>query len=165
MARIGKLRKQLQELENQKNALFCRRAYVQGMNLIPRIQQLKSQIRDIELQEEKRKYEEKVTLRDLLPEDEVERASIHKMLVKVSLASDFLYEVLFELTSKLDSYGILVNSLEEETKIVCSGANNLASKLLNEKAPMLKTVLLDNEPMLDSMNKILNDYVDKTLTP
>lgn len=136
---------------------------LQGMQLNPKINAIKQQLEEIQKREEDRYYSQKLTLKDLLPKDEVVRNDIHKKLVKVSLASDFLYDCMFDLTSTLNGLGILVDSLSEEAKAVCKSANALASKLITDKAPQLSEVLLDDEPMVDALHKILDKYVDTTL--
>lgn len=163
MARPGKLLKQYEELKKKQSELFRSGRMLQGMQLQPKIDAIKQELEDIKRREEERLYNERVTLRDLLPKDEVVRNDIHKKLVKVSLASDFLYDVVFDLTSTLNQLGILVDSLSEEAKTVCKAANALASKLITDKAPQLSEVLLDDEPMVDALHKVLDKYVDTTL--
>lgn len=136
---------------------------LQGMQMQSKIDAIKHELEEIQKREEERLYNEKVTLRELLPKDEVVRNDIHKKLVKVSLASDFLYDCMFDLTSTLNQLGILVDSLSEEAKSVCKAANALASKLITDKAPQLSEVLLDDEPMVDALHKILDKYIDTTL--
>lgn len=163
MARPGKLLRQFEELKKKQAALFQAGNMLQGMQLQPKINAIKQELLEIDRREEERKYQEKKTLRDLLPKDEVERNNIHKMLVKVSLASDFLYDCLWDLEKALDKLGILVNSFSDETRSVVKASNELASKLITDKAPKLGDVLIDDEPMLDQLHNILNKYIDSTL--
>lgn len=163
MARPGKLLRQLEELKRKQSQLFQQGKLLHGMQLQPKIDAIKQELLEIDRREEERKYQEKKTLRDLLPKDEVERNNIHKKLVKVSLASDFLYDCLFDLETKLDKLGILVNSFSDETKAVVHASNQLASKLITDKAPKLSEVLLDDEPMLDKLHEIIDKYIDSTL--
>lgn len=163
MARPGKLLRQFEELKQKQSQYIQQGKMVQAMQLGPKIQDIKNQLLEIQKREEDRYYNQKLTLRDLLPEDEVERNNIHKMLVKVSLASDFLYDCLFDLEKKLGSMGIEVNSLSEETQQLCKASNALASKLLTDKAPQLGEVLLEDDSMLSQLHDIMNQYVNSTL--
>lgn len=163
MARPGKLLRQYEELKKKQSELFRQQKMLQAMQLQPKIDAIKHELEEIDRREQERLYNEKVTLKDLLPKDEVIRNDIHKKLVKVSLASDFLYDCLFDLQSKLSELGILVDSLSEEAKALCRAANNLASKLITDKAPQLSEVLLDDEPMVDKLHEVLDRYVDTTL--
>lgn len=163
MARPGKLLRQFEELKKKQSEYFSKHKMLEGMQLQPKIDAIKQELLEIDRREEERKYQEIKTLRDLLPRDEVERHNIHKLLVKVSLASDFLYDCLFDLEKQLDKLGILVNSFSDETRSVVSASNALASKLITDRAPKLSEVLLDDMPMIESLHDILNSYVDKTL--
>lgn len=163
MARPGKLLRQFEELKRKQSQLFQQGKMLQGMQLQSKIDAIKQELLEIDRREEERKYQEKKTLRELLPKDEVERNNIHKKLVKVSLASDFLYDCLFDLETKLDKLGILVNSFSDETKAVVHASNQLASKLITDKAPKLSEVLLDDEPMVDQLHAIIDKYIEQTL--
>lgn len=163
MARPGKLLRQFEELKKKQSEYFSKHKMLEGMQLQPKIDAIKQELLEIDRREEERKYQEIKTLRDLLPRDEVERNNIHKLLVKVSLASDFLYDCLLDLEKQLDKLGILVNSFSDETRSVVSASNALASKLITDRAPKLSEVLLDDMPMIESLHDILNSYVDKTL--
>lgn len=163
MARPGKLLRQFEELKQKQNQYFQQGKMVQALQLGSKIKDIKNQLLEIQKREEDRYYNQKLTLRDLLPKDEVERNNIHKMLVKVSLASDFLYDCLFDLKKKLSSMGIEVNSLSDEAQQLCKASNDLASKLLTDKAPQLGEVLLEDEPMLSKLHGIMDQYVKSTL--
>lgn len=163
MARPGKLLRQFEELKKKQSDLFRQNKMLQAMQMEPKINAIKQELLEIQKREEDRYYSEKKTLRDLLPQDEVERNNIHKKLVKVSLASDYLYDCLFDLQCSLDKLGILVDSFSEETKSVVRASNALASKLITEKAPKLGDVLLDDEPMVDQLHAIMDKYIDSTL--
>lgn len=163
MARPGKLLRQYEELKKKQSELFRQQKMLQAMQMQPKIDAIKHELEEIDRREQERLYNEKVTLKDLLPKDEVVRNDIHKKLVKVSLASDFLYDCMFDLQSTLAKLDILVDSLSEEARAVCRAANNLASKLITDKAPQLSEVLLDDEPMVDKLHEVLNKYVDTTL--
>lgn len=161
--RPGKTLKLYQELVAKRDALLKKGQMLQAFKLNPQIEAYKKELEDYVKREEERKYNEKVTLKELLPKDQVERHNIHKLLVKVSLASDYLYDCMAELQHKLNAMGILVDSLSDETKDVCKRANGLASKLLVDKAPQLGKVLLDDEPMIDKLHTIVDQYIDSTL--
>lgn len=161
--RPGKTLKLYQELVVKRDALLKKGQMLQAFKLNPQIEAYKKELEDYVKREEERKYNEKVTLKELLPKDQVERHNIHKLLVKVSLASDYLYDCMAELQHKLNAMGILVDSLSDETKDVCKRANGLASKLLVDKAPQLGKVLLDDEPMIDKLHTIVDQYIDSTL--
>lgn len=163
MARPGKLLRQFEELKKKQSDLFRQNKMLQAMQMEPKINAIKQELLEMQKREEDRYYSEKKTLRDLLPQDEVERNNIHKKLVKVSLASDYLYDCLFDLQCSLDKLGILVDSFSEETKSVVRASNALASKLITEKAPKLGDVLLDDEPMVDQLHAIMDKYIDSTL--
>lgn len=163
MARPGKLLKQFEELKKKQSELFGQNQMVQAMQLQPKINKIKAELLAIQKTEEDRYYSEKKTLRELLPKDEIERNNIHKMLVKVSLASDYLYDCMFELKDRLNSMGILVDSLSEESNAVCKAANALASKLITDKAPKLSEVLLDDEPLIDGLHAVMDKYIEKSL--
>lgn len=162
--RPGKLLKQYEELKAKQDNYLHNGQIMQAMNMNPKISEVKRMLDDYMKREEDRKYQEKVTLRELLPQDKMERFKIHKLLVKVSLASDYLYDCMAELEHTLNKMGILVNSLSEESKDVCKRANGLASKLLVDKAPKLGEVLLDDEPMIDKLHEVVDRYIDSTLT-
>lgn len=162
--RPGKTLKLYQELVAKRDALLKKGQMLQAFKLNPQIEAYKKELEDYVKREEERKYQEKVTLRELLPKDQVERNNIHKLLVKVSLASDYLYDCMSELEHKLSDMGILVDSLSNETNDVCKRANGLASKLLVDKAPKLGEVLLEDEPMIDKLHQIIDTYIDSTLT-
>lgn len=163
MARPGKLLKQFEELKKKQSEYMRTGRALQAMQLAPKIAAIKNELLEIDRREEERKYNEKVALRDLLPKDEVERNNIHKKLVKISLAADFLYDCLFDLECALNKMGILVNSLSDETNACCQSANTLASKLIIDKAPKLASVVLDDEPMVDQLHAIIDKYIEQTL--
>lgn len=163
MARPGKLLRQFEELKKKQSEYFSKHKMLEGMQLQSKINEIKAQLEKLDRLERERELSEVKTLRDLLPRDEVERNNIHKLLVKVSLASDFLYDCLLDLEKQLDKLGILVNSFSDETRSVVSASNALASKLITDRAPKLSEVLLDDMPMIESLHEILDSYMDKTL--
>lgn len=97
MARPGKLLRQYEELKRKQSDYSSKHKMLEGMQLQSKINEIKAQLEKLDRLERERRLSEIKTLRDLLPRDEVERHNIHKLLlVKVSLASDFLYDCLLD---------------------------------------------------------------------
>lgn len=162
-----KAKEQIQrEIENLKvemrklNKRYARaNTHFEEANIRYDIQRCKTKIQELE---DDLKYGQ-TTLKELLPQDEMIKRDIHLSLVKVSLASDYLYDCLFSLQGKLDDIGLIAQPFYEEIKNVCNMANKLASKLIFDQAPKLKDVLLDDEPMVDKLHEIIDNYINKTL--
>lgn len=114
------------------------------------------------LKEERDNYK-RVTLKDLLPRDAVVRNDVHKKLVAISLAADYLLQESEDFRETLDKLGIRSSDIDDEVKHLCTLAQKTASRMIGTKAVQLEQVLLDNEELLKSLHKTTLDYIDKTL--
>lgn len=124
------------------------------------IKQLEDEI--AKLKEEKDNYK-RVTLKDLLPEDEVVRNNVHKQLVAISLAADYLLQEAEDFREILANLGILSADIDDEVKEVVKMANKTASRMVGTKAKQLESVLLENQELLQSLHEVTMDYINKTL--
>lgn len=114
------------------------------------------------LKEEKNNYK-RVTLKELLPKDEIVRHNIHKQLVAISLAADYLLHESLTFKETLDKLGIRSSDIDDEVKHLCNLAQKTASRMVGTKAVQLEQVLIDNEELLNSLHDKTLDYINKTL--
>lgn len=114
------------------------------------------------LKEEKDNYK-RVTLKELLPKDEIVRNNVHKALVEISLAADYLLQTAEDFRELLAKLGIQSSDIDEEVKQVVKMANKTASRMVGTPAKQLESVLLDNQELLQSLHQVTLDYINKTL--
>ena len=155
----------LLNLEHQKkkiqNRLEKESNIIVRSNLIFQIGKLDYKINEVK---DKIKYGEH-TLKELMPKDEVIRRGIHISLIKVSLASDYLYDCLHELKCKMDAIGLISATFYKEIERVSEESNQLASKLIFDQAPVLQNILLEDDEMVDKIHNIINEYIINSINP
>lgn len=150
------LRKLKRQYKTQSSSGYNFNASIISMQ----IKQLEGEI--AKLKEEKDNYK-RVTLKDLLPEDEVVRNNVHKQLVAISLAADYLLQEAEDFREILANLGILSADIDDEVKEVVKMANKTASRMVGTKAKQLENVLLENHELLQSLHEVTMDYINKTL--
>lgn len=150
------LRKLKRQYKTQSSSGYNFNAQIISMQ----IKQLEEEI--ARLKEEKDNYK-RVTLKDLLPEDEVVRNNVHKQLVAISLAADYLLQEAEDFREILANLGILSADIDDEVKEVVKMANKTASRMVGTKAKQLENVLLENQELLQSLHEVTMDYINKTL--
>lgn len=145
--------------ERYKNYLRANR-YLEASMANNDIQRLEQEIKA--LKEEKENYK-KVTLKDLLPRDEVVRNNVHKALVEISLAADYLLQAAEDFREILAKLDIQSADIDDEVRQVVKLAQKTASRMVGTPAKQLESVLLNNEELLQSLHQVTLDYINKTL--
>lgn len=157
--RLARLRIELQQAKEElaEQRMLAPFATRKALRLMDRVKRLTDEIAQAE-------NPESAPLGDLLGQDADDRARIYRLLVKVPLAADLLYDILTELQGEVRKLGVVevtltghVNRVRREVeKIVL-----MIDELSNEK---LRAVLDNDDVLVNDLTTIIDRYLSQNLT-
>lgn len=148
-ARLIELREQLRS-EMAGRAVITHRASV----LMKRIDELEHRL-------EEAMYPAQAPLGKMLPDDPEARNRIYRLLVKVPLAADLLYDVLVELQGEVHKLGLTEVTLTEAVNRARKGVEDLVLFIDSDKLGNLQDILSDDTDLIRNQTILLNRYLDE----
>lgn len=131
--------------------------------LTDKARRLQTKIEDLEARLEEALNPTSAPLGSVLPDDPQARARIYRLLVKVPLAADLLYDTLTELQGAVRSLGLQEVTITQKVSAVRSEVEQLVFMIDNHEWRELQKVLSDDDTMISHLQLLLDRYMDSKM--